>query len=182
MGDDLYSLAPSCQEQLEAEANYAAGQLLFLGSKFSSMANDTKPSIEGVTGLKKLFGNTITSTLWRYVESTHADLPMVGVVTVHPHRAWRKNDFDITNPCRYLVRSPAFATRFATITEVTVFAHIQSYCGSQRGGPLGDAEIPLRDVNGAEHIFYFETFFNRFEALTLAVHLRPRPILVVATS
>jgi len=182
MGDDLYSLTPGCQEQLEAEANYTGGQLLFLGPRFASMANDTKPSIEVIRSLKELFGNTITNTLWHYVESTHVDLPMAGVVTVHPHRAWRKDDFDSKKPCRYFVRSPAFATRFATITEVTVFSHIQSYCGSQKGGPLGDAEVPLADVNGTEHVFYFETFYNRFEALTLIVYLRARPSLVVTAS
>jgi len=148
LGDDVYSLAPSCHEELEAEANHTAGQLLSLGSRFAAMAEDTKPSIKAIQTLNELFENTITSTLWRYIESTHPNLPMVGVITAHPHPARRKSDFDLKNPCRYFVRSPAFATRFSTVTEVSVFSHIESYCGAQSGGPLGQSDIVLADLNG----------------------------------
>ena len=42
-----------------------------------------------------------------------------------------------------------------------------SYCGSQSGGSLGASGVYLWDANGERHIFAFETFFNRYEALTL---------------
>jgi hypothetical protein len=72
---------------MEAEANYGAGQLLFLARRFVIEASSASPSIALVRLLKERFGNTITPTLWRYVEQVHPDLPMVGLVTGHPHRS-----------------------------------------------------------------------------------------------
>jgi len=34
--------------------------------------------------------------------------------------------------------------------------------------------MPIVDNNGQEHDFSFETFYNRYEALTLAVHIKAR--------
>jgi len=64
--------------RLEAEANFAGGQLLFLQQKFAEDGNDCTPSIETVKGLAGRFGNTITSTLWRFVEEAHADKLLCG--------------------------------------------------------------------------------------------------------
>ena len=36
LGDTEQTLTPSCHEIIEAEANYAAGQLLFMASRFLS--------------------------------------------------------------------------------------------------------------------------------------------------
>ena len=36
----------------------------------------------------------------------------------------------------------------------------------------------LRDVNGTPHVFWFETFFNRYEALTLAYHVKQHAVVV----
>jgi hypothetical protein len=102
---------------------------------------------------------------------------MVGLVTGHPHRTRRKYDFDPAQPCRYCVQSPSFARRFVQVTEVQLFQCIASYCGAQRGGCLGEGEIVLQDVSGERHLFHFETFFNRYEALTLGVWQRPAPVV-----
>lgn len=59
-----------------------------------------------------------------------------------------------------------------------MFAAIVGYCGPQRGGPLGSSELILCDDNGEQHRFYFETFFNRYDALTFGVHLRKEPLAV----
>ena len=59
-----------------------------------------------------------------------------------------------------------FAQRFA-VRETDLFAAIVGYCGAQRGGSLGRCDLVLQDVNGDKHVFEFETFFNRHEALTL---------------
>jgi hypothetical protein len=177
LGDSESELTPSCHAQMEAEANYAAGQLLFLASRFVAEAGGSSPSLEIVRQLKDRFGNTITSTLWHYVEQVRPDLPMVGLVKGHPHRSRRKADFDPTDPCRYCVQSPSFALRFGHITEVQLFQCIARYCGAQRGGSLGNEEIVLHDASGEAHVFYFETFFNKYEALTLGVWQRPAPIV-----
>jgi hypothetical protein len=108
----------------------------------------------------------MTSTLWRLVESVHVDLLLFAAVTVHPHPRYFRGGFEETDPCRYFIRSPAFARRFSQVTEDNVFEAIQSYCAPRRGGPLGEAEIPIVDDANDVHIFSFETFFNTHDALT----------------
>jgi uncharacterized protein DUF955 len=182
LGDTEQTLTPSCHQIMEAEANYAAGQLLFLADRFRTEATATAPSLELVRALSREFGNTVTSTLWRFVEQAHGNRPMVALVTGHPHPAKRKPDFDAANPCRYCVVSPVFQERFGQITEAQLFQLIVGYSGAQRGGNLGEAEVILRDRNGEEHIFAFETFFNRHEALTLGHWVRRHATVAVVRS
>lgn len=172
LGDTEQTLTPACHAVMEAEANYAAGQLLFLAERFRAEATSTAPTLELVRKLGKNFGNTATSTLWRLVEQAHGGRPMVAIVSGHPHPAKRNADFDPANPCRYCVESPVFRDRFGQISEVELFSAILSYSGPQRGGALGQAEIVLCDRNGDRHVFAFETFFNSHEALTLGYRLR----------
>jgi len=173
LGDNERTLKPFCHDQMESEANYAAGRLLFLGERFIAEADALSIGIATVRALSKTFGNTLTSTLWRFVEQTHLDTPMVALVSGHPHPAKRAPDFDPEKPCRYCVRSPGFASRFGSTTEVALFAMATSYCGRQRGGQLGEDQVVLLDVTGRHHVFHFETFFNSYEALTMGSYLRP---------
>ncbi|MBH5396625.1 DUF955 domain-containing protein [Bradyrhizobium sp. CNPSo 4010] len=172
LGDTEQTLIPACHQIMEAEANYAAGQLLFLAGRFVEEATSSVPSLAFVKSLSRGFGNTMTSTLWRFVEQGHGGRPIVALVTGHPHRTRRKTDFDPANPCRYCVESPPFRERFGIVRETDLFATIVGYCGSQRGGSLGRSEVLLADLNGDRHVFDFETFFNRHEALTLGYWLR----------
>lgn len=169
LGDTEQTLTPACHAAMEAEANYAAGQILFLQERFPDEGNACMPSFSQVQRLHKIFGNTLTSTLWRYVEQIHPDIPMVGLVSGHPHPEKRKPDFDLTNPCKYFIQSKEFAARFGILTEQSLFTLIASYCRPQKAGPIGDGEIILTDGNGGRHQFYFETFFNGYDALTLGV-------------
>lgn len=173
LGDTEQTLTPSCHAIMEAEANFAAGQLLFLSDRFAAEAGSSTPSLALVKSLSKSFGNTMTSTLWRFVEQAHGGRPIVALVTGHPHPTRRKFDFDAASPCRYCVESPPFRDRFGALREVDLFTAIVGYCGSQRGGSLGSSEVLLRDLNGEPHSFAFETFFNSHEALTLGFWLRP---------
>ncbi len=179
-GDNASCLSPMCHVQIEGEANYAAGRLLFLQDKFVEEANDTSPTIGAIRGLKDRYKNTYTTTLWRYIEAAHPHLPMAGVISVHPHVSQRPEDFDPQKPCRYFIQSPSFAEKFSRTCEVKFFEEISSYCGSQSGGPLGSAEKILVDDNGERHLFTFETFFNTYEALTLAVYDRPYNSIIAA--
>lgn len=111
------------------------------------------------------------------MEQVRPDLPMVGLVTGHPHPNRRAADFDPADPCRYCVQSPSFAVRFDTVSEIDLFGHVAAYCGPQRGGRLGEAEIVLPDLAGALHVFRFETFFNSYQALTLGHWLRPHALV-----
>jgi IrrE N-terminal-like domain len=181
LGDTEQTLTPACHEIIEAEANYAAGQLLFLADRFRDEAIAAPPSLELVRALSKRFGNTVTSTLWRFVEQAHRDRPMVALVTGHPHPAKRKPDFDAANPCRYCIESPPFHERFGQVTEAELFQVVVGYSGAQQGGRLGQSEVILCDRNGEEHVFAFETFFNSHEALTLGYWLRPHHAPVIIT-
>ena len=182
LGDTEQTLTPSCHEIIEAEANYAAGQLLFMADRFRAEATTTTPSLDVVKKLSRDFGNTVTSTLWRFVEQAHGNRPMVALVTGHPHPAKRKPDFDAAKPCRYCVESPLFRERFGQILESELFSVIVGYSGAQRGGKLGEAEVVLHDRNGERHVFAFETFFNSHEALTLGYWLRPQSTGVLVQS
>jgi hypothetical protein len=172
LGDTEQTLTPACHQIMEAEANHAAGQLLFLAGRFVAEATASTPSLAFVKSLSSGFGNTMTSTLWRFVEQAHAGRPIVALVTGHPHPTRRKADFDPANPCRYCVESPPFRQRFGVLREIDLFAAIAGYCGAQRGGSLGRSELLLQDINGDRHVFEFETFFNRHEALTLGLWSR----------
>ena len=182
LGDDGFTLSHDCHDQIETEANYAAGQLLFLQGRFANEAMDLAPTLENVKELKGAFGNTFSTTLYRFVELRGREVPMVGMISAHPHRSRRPAGFNPSKPCRHFIQSPAFAERFSRQSEVELFRTIASYCGAQGGGPLGERELILTDDNGAEHRFFFETFFNRYDALTIGSYLRQEPTKVFAAA
>ena len=113
-------------------------------------------------------------------DAGHSDHPIVGLITGHPHVSRRGADYNAEKPCRHFIQSPAFAGRFSKMPEKDVFSAIAGYCGAQKGGPLGQCELILTDDNGDQHRFYFETFFNRYDALTLGVYLKPEFQIVAA--
>ncbi len=173
LGDNALTLTPVCQEEVEAEANFAAGRLLFLRERFTEEVRSLEPSIEAIRALKEIFGNTLSTTLYRVVESFGADRPLVGMISGHPHPIRRGKNFDPSKPCRHFIRSSAFRGHFGKTSEVELFREVSGYCGAQGGGPLGEEEMILSDDNGDLHRFQFETFFNRYDALTLGKYLRP---------
>jgi hypothetical protein len=185
-GDNRQTLTPDCHAQVEAEANYGAGRLLFLRDRFVVEARDLPIAIKSVQSLHRDFGNTISSTLWRFVETAGVERPLVGMITCHPHQSRRPRDFDPQKPCRHCIQSAGFAARFSRITEQDLFVAASQYCGPQLGGPLGMAELVLTDDNGDEHVFTFESFFIKYkspavgEALTLGVYTRPNVRIVAA--
>ncbi|MCY4239186.1 MAG: hypothetical protein OXC93_12715 [Rhodospirillaceae bacterium] len=95
------------------------------------------------------------------------------MISGHPHLTKRGKDFDPTSPCRYFIRSLAFRRHFGKISEAQLFRNVSGYCGAQGGGPLGEGELVLIDDNGNGHRFHFQTFFNRYDALTLGRYLMP---------
>ncbi|MES2304292.1 MAG: ImmA/IrrE family metallo-endopeptidase [Gemmatimonadota bacterium] len=175
LGDNVATLSQDCHDQVESEANFGAGRLLFLQDRFREEARSLTPCIDAVKVLGTKFGNTISTTLHRFVELAGTDRPMVGMISDHPHVSRRRPNWNPLAPCRYFIQSPSFATKFSKITEVAMFRQVSAYCGGQSGGSLGEAEIMLADDLGDHHIFHFETFFNRYDALSLGMYLRPTP-------
>lgn len=174
-GDDSESLGHGCHEKLESEANFASGQLLFLQDRFVNEANDHEANFKTVQILKKTFGNTLTSTMWRFIEDTHRDKLLMGIISQHPN--YPKDDFDKLAPCKYLIESAGFKELFNTLDVIDLFKKIKTYCSRAKAGPLGTAIITILDVNGENHQFRFESFYNGYECLTLGVYIRKSSII-----
>lgn len=162
-GDKQRTLSFTCHEQIEAEANFAAGRLLFLQEAFDERVRSEPLTFDQVKKLGREFGNTMTSTLWRTVESVEE--PLFGMVSEHPRRA----SCEAEKAVRYFLRSKGFAAQFSGVTAVEVFESLQGFCYGNRG-PIGSDEVLFRDANGQRHVFFVETFFNHHQALTLGVH------------
>lgn len=178
LGDNKLTLTPACHEQIENEANFAAGQLLFFQRAFVRDARDLAAGIDAVRRLHRHYENTITTTLWRYVEQSEE--PMVGGISCHPCRL--PPEFDPKNPFRYFVGSRSFQERFSQIREIDLFKEVRNYCSNRRGGPLGETELVLADDTGSKHVFRFETFFNQHDALTLGIYRRAHALVVAVKS
>jgi hypothetical protein len=179
LGDDRETLCASFHEELEGEANYGASQLLFMRGRFAALVRDLPQRFDSVERLSKVFGNTLTMTLWRFVEDTPPDQARFGMITCHP---WYVPDnFDAADPCRYFIESAGFRGRFGNVSEVEAFRAMRSYATRARGGPLGEAEVVFISATGERHRFRMETFSNKYEALTLGIHLGPVPASI-ATS
>ena len=167
-GDPESTLNPTCLEELEREANYAAGQLNFMQGRFVEEASDHTRTIKSIQALAKIFENSLPSTLWRFVEEAHKGQPLVGLVTALPHN--RTAEF----PGRYCIESPAFRERFGKVSEVELIAALRSYCRfDRRKGPLGTGEVRLEDSNGQQHVFHFETWANKYDVLTIGAYAGP---------
>lgn len=172
LGDTQITLSPDCHQQIENEANFAAGRLLFLQERFGEECLATSLSIKNIKAISKAFGNSITSTLWRVVETIQT--PAVGIVGHHPK--YRTPDGE--SALRYFVRSPEFEKRFSSVSTESVLEQVRSYCSYSRKGPLGMALVSIRDDRGQEHEFSFETFHNGYDSLTLGIYARPRALLI----
>lgn len=142
--------------------------------QFAAEARDLDMAIESVVKLSKRYGNSITSTLWRYVEEAHRERPVFGLITPAS-----KADGQ-TETRRYCVESPNFRARFGAVAETTLFGAVDRYCTYRRGGPVGSRDVLLADVNGVEHVFHFESFSIGYSVLTLGVYRRPVATLVSA--
>ena len=177
LGDNKQTLTPSCHEQMETEANFAAARLLFLCDRFAAEARDYTPSMDAVKVLKPRFGNTYTTTFWQCIEIWGTSIPIVGLITGHPHPEQRAADFNPAAPCNHFVQSPAFAAAFQNCSEIELFDLVAAYCNRARGGPLGSADLVLCDNAGNPHVFDFETV-KWGHALTLGIYRRPHQSII----
>jgi hypothetical protein len=166
-GDRERTLSPGCHAQIEAEANFAAGRLLFLRNVFAEQILSAPVDFNHVRALAKGFGNTMTSALWRAVEVL--DTPAIGLVSMHPRSAGVPGK----EPVRYFIRSRRFENCFCSVSGEVLFTALRGFCFGRRG-PLGEDEVVLADDNGVEHVFFLESFYNGHEALTLGIHRRIR--------
>lgn len=162
-GDDQWTLHAHCEIQIEAEANYAAGRLLFLREAFAERFRDGNPGLKSIRELAKLFGNSITSALWRAVECM--EQPAFGLISQHP----RDPVLFQAPPVRYFIGSPAFERHFSNTAAVNLFTKIQAFCRRGRG-PVGKDDLVITDEDGIDHEFHVDCFHNGYDTLTFGVH------------
>ncbi len=179
LGDRKSELSPMCHAKIEAEANYASGQMLFLRDRFVEQLMSDRFEFQHLKNLSRVFGNTMTTTLWRMVEEDRGPEAVVGIVSGHPHH--RDDNFDTLNPCKNVIESPKFREQFSDTTEIQLFAKLQEACNWKRGGMISEKEVELIDNNGDSHTFVFESLCTQpknkidpngprpFNVLTLAV-------------
>lgn len=170
-GDVKRTLSFTCEQRVEAEANYAAGRLLFLQEAFSERLVASPLAFKRVRELATEFGNTMTSTLWRVVETVTA--PAFGMVSQHPRHAVLPD----AEPIRYFVRSAHFANQFRQHSAANLFSRLSPFCFGNRG-PIGSSDMVLADANGVEHLFFVEAFYNHHDTLTLGVYRGLKPTAV----
>jgi hypothetical protein len=168
-GDPEYTLSPACSDQIEAEANYGAGRLLFFQDQFREFVSGAEPTYALVKAASKRFGNTMTSSLWRLVEAL--DIPALGLVGPHPRENQRGTAEE--RQCKYFIRSRSFIERFSNVTEQTASAILRDNSSYRQGGPIADCEVILPDDRGEQQLFHLESFYNCHQALTLFTHRSP---------
>lgn len=173
-GDNTSTLDPECYEQLEAEANYGAGRLLFLRDLFSREARDCQLSFESIKLLKGRYGNTVTSTFWRMVEDRDPSSAVFGLVSQHPNYPDIGEGRD-GQPWRDFPRSPAFRTQFSRVTPAQVFELIGRHATNRKRGPVIAGTDVLIDDNGVVYEVCVEGFCNTYSVMTLGTVLRQRP-------
>jgi Zn-dependent peptidase ImmA (M78 family) len=123
-GDNEYTLDPTCHAIVEAEANYAASQLLFLQQRFAQEARDSPLEFTTINAISKRFGNTLTTTLWRMVEDRDPGAPVFGMVTAHP-RYPEIGTGENGQAVRYFIRSRAFREKFGSVSPESAYALIK---------------------------------------------------------
>jgi hypothetical protein len=157
LGDNEITLNLQCQAIIEAEANYGAGQLLFLVERFGVEARDCDFSWKTLNTLKNRYRNTLTTTLWHVVEEREPDRPVLGLISRHPRRPTIGGGADGAN-VRHFIRSPAFRKIFPQVTGDEVYRIVRSYVTFANRGPCGTGSYPLFDANGERWEFVFESF------------------------
>jgi hypothetical protein len=165
-GDNTSTLDQECYEQLEAEANYGAGRLLFLRDRFSGEARDCQLNFESIKLLKDRYGNT--------VEDRDPSSAVFGLVSQHPHYPDIGEGRD-GQPWRDFPRSPAFRNRFSRITPAQVFDLIGRHATNRKRGPVIAGTDVMADDNGIIHEVRLEGFCNTYSVMTLGMVLKVRP-------
>jgi hypothetical protein len=168
LADTMETLDPEYHEMLEAEANYGASALIFLGETFTTEALAYSPVFESVRSLSKKYQNSLATTLRRFVLYSH-NKAMAGVISLPK---WVDTPAGCVSRCRYFIPSHRFTSEFSSVSASVVMNVIDSYTNPKRGGYVGSGAFTLRNDNGETHIFEGESFYNQYDLLTLIVHKR----------
>lgn len=164
LGDRRQTLTPTCHYEMEAQANYAAGRLLFRGDEFRERLRSSPITIGHVHELSRMYGNSVASTLWRTVENMDG----LGFALIT-----RGDDGGAT--LRHFLVSEQFAAQFAGTSGGVVLALAESWLHARERVP-----ITLCDDSGRQHVFEIESMNNTYDILPIGVHVGKRPTVVAA--
>ena len=165
LGDDELTLDPGCHAIIEAEANYGAGRLIFLGDQFTTDAKDCAPNFKSIKKLQSHYGNTLTSTFWRFIEERDPDVAAFGMISQHPHH----NDIGQGTegqPIHRFVTTSAFRKKFANVSPLDVYSVIKRNSSWGRRGPVVGGVDVLFDIAGSPSEFSLDGFCNTYQVLT----------------
>ena len=167
-GDTAQTLDPDWQEMLEAEANYAASEIMFCGPVFDREARDLVPSWSAIDALVLRHSKSLTTTLRRYVERNpeHAMAMLVSTP------CWLATPVGQQHRWRHFVVSPRFASEFAETEAGELARLVDANASRRRGGPVADFGCKLCDTSGDRREFHAESFFNSHDILTLFAEAR----------
>lgn len=168
LGDDELTLDPTCHATIEAEANFGAGKLLFLGGRFALEARDYHPEFRSITALKNRFGNTLTSTFWRFVEDRDPSSAAFGLISdhpKHPHIGAREDGSRV----HHFVTSTGFRLRFPAVSPMDAYELVRRNCSWKSRGPVVGGEDVLIDSAGNVVRFALDGFSNTYQVLTYGI-------------
>lgn len=166
LGDNELTLNPGCHEAIEAEANFGAGRLLFHGDRFAQEARDLPCSLQSVLALKGRYGNTLTTTFWRFVEDRDPTRPTFGLISRHPRHpsiGGGANGADV----HHFVVNDAFASQFSQVGANIAYALLAQHATWSRRGPIMQVVDSIMDDAGQKRAFGMEAFCNSYQVLTL---------------
>ena len=164
-GDTAETLDPAYQADLEDEANYAAGRLLFLGDRFSRDARDVPATVEGLKLLAKRYAASLTTTLRRYVEEG----PEIAMAMLVSTPSWAQRPSGQPHRWRHFVPSPTFAKLFPEVSAEALRVLVDEHAKHRRGGTVADFEFALLDARSERHEVRAWSFNNQHYLLTLVV-------------
>jgi len=167
-GDATHTLDPSCHAVIEAEANFGAGQLLFLGSRFRQDASDLPFTMANVQVMSKRYANSLASTLWRMVEERDPHHVSFGLVSAHPKQKKICPNGD-GPPVRHFITSPAFRTQLPAVVGEHAYGILRRHITWSSKGAVMHVDDVLPDANGELRRFNVESFCTGHAVLTRGI-------------
>lgn len=171
LGDNENTLSPVCHQAMEAEANYGARQLIFLGERFQRESRDYEFNWKTITEFKERYGNTLTTTLWQMVCQRDPSQPAFGLISTHPYHP-SICEKAVNGNVAYFPRSSALIERFPNLTPEIAYAAVTQHATRKKTGPVGEGESIFIDANDEPHIFEIFSFSNHYDLLTYGVYKR----------
>jgi Zn-dependent peptidase ImmA (M78 family) len=153
-GDSQLELSPGCQEMMEAEANYGAGQLVYPDYFFNDFVTGRSISIETARDLKDATGNSLASACWRLAEQSAK--PAFLLVCEK-------------GVAKYLTPSRTFHARFSRFSVADFLALVKVKTRFYGKGPLGSFVTTIEDDDARPNEFEVEAFSNTYSVLIMGV-------------